>query len=139
MKLRIFFFVLAATTSIVALVEGQSVGRQTRAEMTNYEETSSYADVMFVIDDLVKSGPLVHTESFGTTEEGRELPLLVISDPKVTTPEAAGTSSTLAPGRRVPLRRCWCSTTKCEVEAVLPSSASTLSAGGTVPGSSGAP
>ncbi len=89
MKLRIFFFVLAATTSIVALVEGQSVGRQTRAEMTNYEETSSYADVMFVIDDLVKSGPLVHTESFGTTEEGRELPLLVISDPKVTTPEAA--------------------------------------------------
>ena len=57
--------------------------------MTNYEETSTYADVTRVIDDLVASSPLVHTESFGKTEEGRELPLVVISDPKVTTPEAA--------------------------------------------------
>ena len=31
----------------------------------------------------------MHTESFGKTEEGRDLPLIVISDPKVTTPAAA--------------------------------------------------
>ena len=57
--------------------------------MTDYEETSTYADVMFAIDDLVKSSTLVHAESFGQTEEGRELPVIVISDPTVTTPEAA--------------------------------------------------
>ena len=85
MKLRIVLLFIAATSSMTA----QSTGRQTRAEMTNYEETSTYADVMFVIDDLVKSSSLVHAESFGRSEEGRELPLVVISDPKVTTPEAA--------------------------------------------------
>ena len=85
MMLRIVLLVAAAATTMAA----QSTGRQTRAEMTNYEETSTYADVMFVIDDLVKSSPLVHAESFGKTEEGRELPLIAISDPKVTTPEAA--------------------------------------------------
>jgi hypothetical protein len=62
---------------------------RTRAEISNYEETSTYADVTRVIDGLVATSPLVHTESFGKTEEGRELPLLVISEPKVTTPAMA--------------------------------------------------
>jgi hypothetical protein len=62
---------------------------RTRAEITNYEETSTYADVTRVIEGLVATSKLVHTESFGKTEEGRALPLLVISDPKVTTPAAA--------------------------------------------------
>ena len=44
-------------------------------------ETSSYADVQRVITGLVSSSPLVYTESFGKTEEGRDLPLMVISDP----------------------------------------------------------
>lgn len=83
----------AAAAGVLAMstVNGsaQSGGRQTRAEMTNYEETSSYSDVMFVIDDLVKSNSIVYADSFGQTEEGREMPMLVISDPKVATPEAA--------------------------------------------------
>ena len=62
---------------------------RTRAEISNYEETSSYADVTRVISGLAATSSLVHTESFGKTEEGRELPLVVISDPKVTTPAAA--------------------------------------------------
>ena len=32
---------------------------------------------------------LVHRESFGKTEEGREMPMMAIADPKVTSPEAA--------------------------------------------------
>ena len=67
----------------------QSADMRTRAEITNYEETSTYADVTRVIDGFKATSALVHTESFGKTEEGRDLPLLVISDPKVTTPEAA--------------------------------------------------
>jgi hypothetical protein len=71
------------------MTAGQSADMRTRAEITNYEETSTYADVTRVIDGLVATSPLVHTESFGKTEEGRDLPLMVISDPKVTTPAAA--------------------------------------------------
>lgn len=70
-------------------MSAQSADMRTRAEMSDYEETSTYADVMRVIDGLVATSPLVHTESFGKTEEGRDLPLVVISDPKVTTPAAA--------------------------------------------------
>ena len=81
MKLRIIFFSLVAATGMAA----QSADMRTRAEITNYEETSSYADVTRVIDGLVATSPLVYTESFGKSEEGRDLPLMVISDPKVTT------------------------------------------------------
>jgi hypothetical protein len=61
---------------------------RTRAEATNYEETSSYDDVRRVVNQLAAL-PTVHLASFGQSEEGRDLPLLVISEPKVTTPEAA--------------------------------------------------
>jgi hypothetical protein len=67
----------------------QTADMRTRAEVTDYTETSTYPDVLRVIDGLVRTSPLVHADSFGKTEEGRELPLLVISDPKVTTPAAA--------------------------------------------------
>ena len=67
----------------------QSPDLQTRAEATNYEETSSYADVIRVVNGLVASSALAQQETFGTTEEGRALPLLILSEPSVTTPEAA--------------------------------------------------
>src|SRR5688572_3827593 len=80
----------ALLVAMTTIGSGQSADMRTRAEITNYEETSTYADVTRVIDGLVATaGSLVHTESFGKTEEGRDLPLLVISDPKVTTPAAA--------------------------------------------------
>ena len=79
-------FILAVAVTAPA----QSPDLRTRAEITNYEETSSYADLERIGKGLVAAAPtLVHAESFGSTEEGRSLPLLVISDPKVTTPEAA--------------------------------------------------
>src|SRR5687767_159192 len=81
--------VLVLCTLSTAVMAAQSADMRTRAEITNYEETSSYADIERVIDGLRSTSALVHTESFGKTEEGRELPLMVISDPKVTTPAAA--------------------------------------------------
>jgi hypothetical protein len=89
-----FVLLLALATAftwVLSVVDGfaQSADMRTRAEMTNYEETSTYADITRVIDGLVATSPLVHTESFGKSEEGRDLPLIVISDPKVTTAEAA--------------------------------------------------
>ena len=92
--MKVTFVIVAAAALMLSLsvVEGaaQTADMRTRAEISNYEETSSYADVTRVIDGLVATaGSVVHTESFGKSEEGRDLPLLVISDPKVTTPEAA--------------------------------------------------
>lgn len=82
---------LTLLTCVVFAVSmtAQSADMRTRAEITNYEETSTYADIERVMDGLRSTSGLVHTESFGKTEEGRELPLMVISDPKVTTPAAA--------------------------------------------------
>jgi hypothetical protein len=81
--------ILIGLISVGAVLTAQTADMRTRAEISNYEETSTYADVTRVIDGLAATSPLVHTESFGKTEEGRDLPLLVISDPKVTTPAAA--------------------------------------------------
>lgn len=86
MRLR---FALVLCTLSVAAITAQSGDMRTRAEISNFEETSTYADVTRVIGGLVATSKLVHTESFGTTEDGRELPLMVIADPKVTTPAAA--------------------------------------------------
>ena len=85
MRLSIALLLCMTTTGMAA----QSADMRTRAEITNYEETSTYADVTRVIDGLAATSPLVYTESFGKSEEGRDLPLIVISDPKVATPAAA--------------------------------------------------
>jgi len=50
----------------------------TRAEATDFIETSSYQDVMDFVAALAESSDQVHLTSFGTTFEGRPMPLLVI-------------------------------------------------------------
>ncbi|WP_243318448.1 M14 family metallopeptidase [Geothrix paludis] len=62
----------------------------TRAEATRYEETSRHADVMAFIAGLqAKGDKRLHVTSFGTSPQGRELPLLVLSAHGATTPEQA--------------------------------------------------
>ena len=51
---------------------------QTRAERTNYVETSRYDDVVAFLDAAAKQSPLVHNTTFGNTVEGRALPLAVV-------------------------------------------------------------
>ncbi len=67
----------------------QSPDLRTRAEITDYVETTRYDEVMRLVSGLVASSPLAKSERFGATEEGRALPLLVLSEPAVETPEAA--------------------------------------------------
>ena len=69
---------------------------KTRAELSNYEETSRYEDVMNFIGELQKRTPLLRVESFGKTEEGRELPLMIFADPPVAQPRES-----LASGKAV--------------------------------------
>ena len=61
----------------------------TRAERTNFAETSLYADVVQFIDSLKGLGARIETGWIGRTTEGRELPYVIASRPLITTPEEA--------------------------------------------------
>lgn len=62
----------------------------TRAERSAYAETSLHADVVAFIDELKAQGdPRLHAGDFGSTPEGRLMPLLVLSSRGCFTPEAA--------------------------------------------------
>src|SRR6185503_16021117 len=62
----------------------------TRAEVTKYAETSRHADVLrFVAELESRKDPRLTRHSFGTSPEGRELPLLVLSTRGVRSPVAA--------------------------------------------------
>lgn len=62
----------------------------TRAEATRFRETSLHADVMAFVAALAsQNDPRLHVTSFGTSPQGRELPLLVLSERGVQTPAQA--------------------------------------------------
>ena len=58
----------------------------TRAERTNFQETSSYADVLAFIDTLRQlDSAQIATGYIGKTSEGKEIPYVVASRPRVST------------------------------------------------------
>jgi hypothetical protein len=82
-------FVAAALLLGMTALGAQTPDLRTRAESSNYEATSSYDDVMRIVKALGAASPLANYESYGKTEEGREMPLVVLSEPSVSTPDAA--------------------------------------------------
>jgi len=62
---------------------------RTRAERTNYLETSTYADVVQFLDSLQKAGLPVSIGVLGRSTEGREIPFAIASRPLVHTAEEA--------------------------------------------------
>ncbi len=68
------------------------VDLQSQAEATNFEATSRYADVIRFLSELQKRSPLVRLETFGLSQEGRQLPLVILSDPPLSTPREASQS-----------------------------------------------
>ena len=65
---------------------------KSRAELTDYKETSRYADVMEFIAKLQSLSEQVKVESFGVSGEGRPLPLVILSKPAANTPAEAARS-----------------------------------------------
>ncbi|MGH9839261.1 MAG: M14 family metallopeptidase [Blastocatellia bacterium] len=80
---------LLGFASVSTMPKTQDDTLKSRAELTNYEETSRYDDVMRFIAELQKRTDKLRVESFGRTEEGRELPLLIFADPPVAQPREA--------------------------------------------------
>jgi hypothetical protein len=66
---------------------------QTRAERSDYTETSRYDDVQAFLSVVDAASPLVHTGTFGYTHEGRSLQLAVVgrvADARAATVKATG-------------------------------------------------
>ncbi len=65
---------------------------KSRAERTNYLETSHYDDVLAFLDSLKKLGAPLAVGSIGRSAESREIPYVIASRPLVHTPEEARAS-----------------------------------------------
>jgi hypothetical protein len=83
---------IAAILLLNILTSAQDNSLKSRAELTNYEETSRYDDVLRFFGELQKRSPLVRVQSFGTSVEGRALPLVTLSDPPISDPRDARAS-----------------------------------------------
>lgn len=59
---------------------------RTRPERSNFEETSRLEDVTAFLTALTARSPLVRVQTFGTTEEGRAMPLVTLSNPAISKP-----------------------------------------------------
>ncbi len=78
-----------------ALAPAQTSQPVTVAEKSSYQATSRYADVMDFCEKLAKQSPLVRWHDMGKSSEGRRLPLLIVADPPVDSPEDAAKSGKL--------------------------------------------
>ncbi len=68
---------------------------RTVAETSDYKATSRHADVVDFCQRLAKDSPVVRLGELGVSHEGRKLPLLILADPPIATPEAAAASGKL--------------------------------------------
>ncbi|MEK6286300.1 MAG: M14 family metallopeptidase [Acidobacteriota bacterium] len=84
--------VIAAISLLSTMSLGQDNTLKSRAELTNYEETSRYDDVLRFFGELQTRSPLVRIETFGHSVEGRALPLVILSDPPISQPREARAS-----------------------------------------------
>jgi hypothetical protein len=82
----ISLFLLTLNTKAIAQLADLP---KSRAELTNYEETTRYEEVLGFISELQKRSPLLRLESFGKSEEGRMLPLMILSDSPISNPRDA--------------------------------------------------
>lgn len=88
---------VGAVVALVLVVAGAARAEPPRtvAETSDYKSTSSHADVVAFCEALAKESPLVRVAQLGTSQEGRKLPLVILADPPISTPEAAARSGKL--------------------------------------------
>ena len=63
--------------------------QQTTAERSNYEATSSHADVLAFLDSLTRAGAGFRRATLATSPRGREVPVVIASRPMVDGPAEA--------------------------------------------------
>lgn len=78
-----------AGTSILEAQDNTTRGPRTRAERTNYLETSTHEEVVRFVDSLRTMGAPITVTELAKSPNGRTLPLVIASRPKVSTPAEA--------------------------------------------------
>ena len=92
---------VAALLSSIVIGAAQTRSRtlltqlKTRAERTDYRETSRYEDVMSFLNTVAANSDLVHLTSMGYTSEGRALPLAIVGQVSDARPETVKGSGKL--------------------------------------------
>jgi len=64
----------------------------TKPERTNYTETSTYAEVMSVVNAAISGNDKARLISMGQSLEGKDIPVVVLANPMVNSPEEAKAS-----------------------------------------------
>ncbi|MEK6644719.1 MAG: M14 family metallopeptidase [Planctomycetota bacterium] len=81
--------VIVFLVNLLLLLGQDSSNWNTLAEASNYRKTCSYADVVAYYERMRAASPWVIVQQIGTTPEGRDMTLVVISKDKAFTPQAA--------------------------------------------------
>lgn len=84
--IKFSFAILAVMYSLLVFSQPQTV-----AEKSNYESTSRESDVLGFISEISKKNSKIKVETIATSTEGRGIPLLVIADPMVQSPQQLAT------------------------------------------------
>lgn len=79
------FTIVASVAVLLGLMNGAAgqTWPQTRAERTNYAETSHYGDVIAYLHDLQRAGAPISVQMIGKSPSGKEIPLVAASFPPV--------------------------------------------------------
>jgi len=85
-KFFLFIIVSIISTSAYAQWPAELI---TTPEKTNYQETSTYSDVMNFLKALQPKTDLMHLEYMGKSLEGKDIPVVVMANPKISTPDEA--------------------------------------------------
>ena len=72
-------------------VEAEDVPAEWRtvAERTDFRATGRYEDTLAFLERLADESPEIHLTTYGTSGQGRPLPLVIVSKERAFTPEAA--------------------------------------------------
>jgi len=93
--IRVFALLTLCCTTQHTFGQGEANALPTVAEKSNYTKTSTHAEVVAFCEQLVKKSPHVRLTDIGVTKQGRKLPMLILADPPVATPEEAKRSGKL--------------------------------------------
>lgn len=92
MKSSLLLSVLLVATSSFGQTQEWPSELLTKPERTSYMETSTYAEVMMFIEEVKKGSDYVTQVSMGKSLEGKEIPVLILANPKISTPAEAKAS-----------------------------------------------
>jgi hypothetical protein len=92
MKKSILFLVGLILSTAIEAQETWPPGLLTKPERTGYRETSTYADVMAFVNAAIEGSDKARLMSMGTSLEGKDIPVVVLANPMVNSPEEAKTS-----------------------------------------------